>query len=606
MAPTAKFSWRMAPRAKRWVEVWNKKGIAYDPNYVTPKRWEILLDASGSIPSGSPIVSERWDIRGLDNPAFKTSRADHRTTDGPLTVSVTTLGRYLITLTVTDQAGQISEPVSREILARDIVIASIGDSAASGEGNPDKGGNLFLDKILDASLVLDPFTDDPEPEWTDRRCHRSRYSGHAMAAALIEEKEPTSSVTFISFACSGAKITSGLTEPYEGMEPLVIPGLGIQKFPDLPPQIQALAQTLGQRDIDLLLITAGINNIGIGDSGFSSVIKALVNPVTNDQAFKAVEDHLRTVANLYDTLAFALSRALHSRVSEVYITEYPANIFQDESVAEAAAETSPFAAAGGGCGALSAITPTAGAFLTRKGVEFSRIIAASATRHGWHFVSGISEAFNGHGYCDLAESWFVHVSESVINQFNVDGSAHPNRAGHRAIARRIVQTIQQGNKIRPVPRHVTVTFDKLTLADDAFPGGVIAPISPQVIIRVNGEEHILTLPLTRRSTLSIHQVRFSCFVNNGLCGIVRISADVRLPPLRPLDDPQPTPDVQDRPQARNLRILDVFGLNQQFGAGTHVRRDDVPQGFLQISYRVDVEFSSGPIWLEAVLNSMMR
>jgi len=44
--------------------------------------------------------------------------------------------------------------------------------------------------------------------WQDQRCDRSGYSGPAQAALALEAADPHTSVTFISFACSGASLNT--------------------------------------------------------------------------------------------------------------------------------------------------------------------------------------------------------------------------------------------------------------------------------------------------------------------------------------------------------------------------------------------------------------
>jgi FG-GAP-like repeat len=57
------------------------------------------------------------------------------------------------------------------------------------------------------------------PVWEDKRCHRSANAGPAQAALEIERSDPHTSVTFLSYACSGASITEGLVGWYDGVEP---------------------------------------------------------------------------------------------------------------------------------------------------------------------------------------------------------------------------------------------------------------------------------------------------------------------------------------------------------------------------------------------------
>ena len=41
--------------------------------------------------------------------------------------------------------------------------------------------------------------------WKDRRCHQSALSAPALTAEQIERSDDQSSVTFLSFACSGCE-----------------------------------------------------------------------------------------------------------------------------------------------------------------------------------------------------------------------------------------------------------------------------------------------------------------------------------------------------------------------------------------------------------------
>jgi len=67
----------------------------------------------------------------------------------------------------------------------DFLIVGLGDSNASGEGNPDVPGLA-------------------RPLWEDFRCDRSAQSYQARAASAIEKASDHSSVTFVHLACSGA------------------------------------------------------------------------------------------------------------------------------------------------------------------------------------------------------------------------------------------------------------------------------------------------------------------------------------------------------------------------------------------------------------------
>jgi hypothetical protein len=90
-----------------------------------------------------------------------------------------------------------------------LVIISLGDSYASGEGNPDSFGPNG------AQWLLSPEADAVE-------CHRSYGNAHRLAAIEIAEEWPLGeeNVVFKSFACTGGtirRVTSTATSVTGGM-----------------------------------------------------------------------------------------------------------------------------------------------------------------------------------------------------------------------------------------------------------------------------------------------------------------------------------------------------------------------------------------------------
>jgi hypothetical protein len=101
-------------------------------------------------------------------------------------------GEYQVRLTVQRAGGQV-EAFDREVRVQDWLIVSIGDSVASGEGNPDRPGRLLPGSRFRA-------------RWESARCHRSSKAGPAQAAFKLESSSPRTTVTFIHLACSGGQI----------------------------------------------------------------------------------------------------------------------------------------------------------------------------------------------------------------------------------------------------------------------------------------------------------------------------------------------------------------------------------------------------------------
>lgn len=109
------------------------------------------------------------------------------------------------------QADKHEEPIE----LRSVLIVSLGDSFASGDGVPD------VDAMDPLSSRLVNHAGDPVARpavWWDQRCHRSLYAGPAQAAMMLARQNQHLQVVFATFACSGAEIMTGLLGPYAGRE----------------------------------------------------------------------------------------------------------------------------------------------------------------------------------------------------------------------------------------------------------------------------------------------------------------------------------------------------------------------------------------------------
>ena len=184
------FRWGMAERfgAKNDRGVpefhWDAQKIAYRDEYVHPKSWTVIFDACDS-----KAEWWAWEINGAPQPP----RAKCQ-----FTWDFDRLGKHTVGLML-KKRGAEPVVVRREIELRNWLIVSIGDSYASGEGNPD------VPQEYDALHL----SVKSGPKWVDRRCHRSGYAGPAQMARTLA-RTIQDSVTFLSFACSGATIDLGM------------------------------------------------------------------------------------------------------------------------------------------------------------------------------------------------------------------------------------------------------------------------------------------------------------------------------------------------------------------------------------------------------------
>ena len=103
------------------------------------------------------------------------------------------------------------QPIAVTASVRDILIASLGDSFASGEGNPDRPPE-FSDAQRYRNLY--PLRRENSAAgsaaWADQLCHRSLYGQNLRAALQIAVENPQVSVTFLDYSCSGAGIDDGI------------------------------------------------------------------------------------------------------------------------------------------------------------------------------------------------------------------------------------------------------------------------------------------------------------------------------------------------------------------------------------------------------------
>ncbi len=126
---------------------------------------------------------------------------------------------------------------------RNILVVALGDSYASGEGNPrnvkawmKRGGSL-------------------SPYWDDDGCRRSARGAPALAALGLERSSSTTSVTLIDVACSGATVDAGILGPQ----------LGAQQATS---QIEQAARLMAGHAADAVLLTVGGNDVG-----FTSILQ---------------------------------------------------------------------------------------------------------------------------------------------------------------------------------------------------------------------------------------------------------------------------------------------------------------------------------------------
>ncbi len=427
---TPVLTWSVPPRYDAGWRAYqpNVGGGTYRPDYVTPPGWSVTLDGCRST-STYRITSYTFELvrPGVLPPGTpRTTKVTSRS----CTASIGRLpreGAYQASLTLRTSQG-VSRVLRQPVVIRDHLIVSLGDSYAAGEGNPDVPGVHRFTFRPDSLGPTGVAAVRPEV-WQDQRCHRSARSGPALAAKAVEDSDPHSSVTFLSFACSGALIGHLVDRRYEGTEPV--------RGQTLEPQVEAVRRALGlgsargTRTIDALMVSAGGN-----DMDFADIVEdcaANVDwPIYEDKncvTDRGIEANLASLDGRYDRLAAAIRTRLPGTARTV-LSDYPAHVFE-----------------GGGCGQLWGISSAEGADMSRVGVRLNAQVARAADEHAvgdrWRRAASVAEAFRPHAYCD-AQPWFVRYEASLGAQGDILGTAHPNALGHAHYARVLRQAMQLG------------------------------------------------------------------------------------------------------------------------------------------------------------------
>jgi len=184
---------------------------------------------------GSKGDSYTWTITGA------TTVRTPSTSIKKCTTSVTLPeGAYTFDLAVKSGSATVHRILRGSV--RNYVLVSMGDSYASGEGNPRN-----INSYLQQAGLFTSFT----PYWDDTSCARSTHSAPARAALALEKSSPHSSVTLVDVSCSGATVGSGILGPQTRA------GQSASQVE----QVRAIAA--GHR-IDAITLSVGGNDIGFG------------------------------------------------------------------------------------------------------------------------------------------------------------------------------------------------------------------------------------------------------------------------------------------------------------------------------------------------------
>jgi lysophospholipase L1-like esterase len=397
LSSAAVITWSMAPQIARNPDHGNQPDLPNTPAYVNPPDgFTVLLDASHSV-GIQPRTTFSWTVTDSMGRSTPLSGVDP-SIDLPQ-------GPYIVKLTARGlRNSRRPRYATSDVQVTDVLIASIGDSYASGEGNPVVPGILYPEWA---------YSPEPAMNIENANAHRSTIAAPAQFALELQEENPHEAVTFVSVANSGASIPIGVLGP--------MPSIGDPSY-ELPPEITELEQITGGRPINVLTISVGANDIGFGALVKNLIENTHTGVPTLQTILSQFNASLQMLPQQYAELAAALP-ALHP--GQVMITPYP-DITRDQN-GKVAEIKGPFN--------VTLVSKTNAEFASSQLIApLDAAVAQAAARYHWTLVAGFLADFLTHGY-PSTDSWIRSVGESLEMQGNLDGTFHPNAAGHRDIAK---------------------------------------------------------------------------------------------------------------------------------------------------------------------------
>lgn len=254
-------------------------------SYLTPLDHPVTVHLTGAVPVGATCA---WSFDDGDPPRQSTLDCNE-----PINLRVR-YGRPTRVTVDVSSGPDAPQRVSDAIAVRDIFIAGLGDSVASGEGNPDRPVALSDESFCFRSYLggaagiyyrpgragfKGPRACDTSDgtslqkwqsagaQWLSAACHRSLYSYQTRTAIALAVQNPQIAVTYLPLACTGATIADGLFGSQRARE-CAITRSGLNCAGTVNGQIAELREALAAatqrqpgRQLDLLLLSIGANDI---------------------------------------------------------------------------------------------------------------------------------------------------------------------------------------------------------------------------------------------------------------------------------------------------------------------------------------------------------
>ena len=273
-------------------------------SYLAPQDHAVTLHLTGQIPVGATCA---WSFDDGDGPRQSTFDCTE-----PVNIRAR-YGRTTVASVEVSSGPEAPQRLSTEIAVRDLFIAGLGDSIASGEGNPDREIALADEGFCFRSYLGTAGAQYYRPSragykggraceapetlavwqrqsalWFNSPCHRSLYSYQTRTALALAVRYPHIAVTYLPLACTGATIADGLFGPQRAREcpptkaGATCAGTVNAQLPELRDALAAARRRQPDRKLDLILLSIGANDINF--SGL--VANVIVDTPTERELFR--------------------------------------------------------------------------------------------------------------------------------------------------------------------------------------------------------------------------------------------------------------------------------------------------------------------------------
>jgi lysophospholipase L1-like esterase len=252
-------------------------------SYLAPVDHPITVRLTGEVPVGATCA---WSFDDGESPQQSTLDCAE-----PVNLRAR-YGRATVATVEVSSGPDASQRVTTEIRVRDIFIAGLGDSIASGEGNPDRPIALSDEGFCFRSYLGTAAAQYYRPSragykggraceapdtlqvwqrqsalWLNGACHRSLYSYQTRTALALAVQYPHIAVTYLPLACTGATIADGLFGAQRAREcpptksASACQGTVNAQLAELREAVSAAKRRQPDRQLDLILLSIGANDI---------------------------------------------------------------------------------------------------------------------------------------------------------------------------------------------------------------------------------------------------------------------------------------------------------------------------------------------------------